>query len=66
MDIFCQYYKPVCYLFIAFFGIILWEYRTQFNKKKHISAESCLEKGLLLLSEKYRYEAVGAHNMSFS
>ena len=66
MDIFCQYCKPVCYLFIACFGIILWKYHTKFNKQKHISVESCLEKGLLLLSEQYRYEVVGGHNMLFS
>jgi hypothetical protein len=39
---------------------------TTFKYKKHISAESCLEKELLLFSEKYRYEVVGAHNISFS
>jgi len=35
-------------------------------RKKKISAETFLGNGLLLLSEKYRYEVVGAHNMSFS
>ena len=58
----CQYYNPVCYVFIFFF-LNLMRVHTQFKyKKKHISDE----KGLLLLSEKYRYEVVGAHNMSFS
>ena len=50
-----------------FVCIILSEYIQHSNKKKkHISDESCLEKGLLLYSEKYRNEVVGAHNMSFS
>ena len=51
-------YKFVC--------IIFSEYIQHSNIKKHISAESCLEKGLLLFSEIYRYELVGAHTMSFS
>ena len=56
-----------CRLFIyKFVCIILSEYIHHSNIKKHTSAESCLEKGLLLFSEKYRYEVVGAHNMSFS
>jgi hypothetical protein len=33
------------------------------NIKKHISAERCLENGLPLLSEKYRYKVVGAHDI---
>ena len=55
-----------CRLFIyKFVCIILSEYIQHSNIKKHISAESCLEKGLLLFSEKYRYEVVGEYNMSF-
>ena len=36
------------------------------RKKQTNISETLLGNGQLLLSEKYRYEVVGAHNMSFS
>jgi hypothetical protein len=57
----------VCYQY--YFCAYFYESTMQIlniKKSKQISAETFLGNGQLLLSEKYRYEVVGAHNVTFS
>jgi hypothetical protein len=57
----------VCYQY--YFCAYFYESTMQIlniKKSKQISAETFLGNGQLLLSEKYHYEVVGAHNVTFS